>query len=249
MTKVPLENRLQLRERPQESVIMYQEWRDLLFLHWEYNVKEIQATLPPGLFVDTFDGKGYLTISPFSMENLSIVNLPSVPGFSHFIEVNARTYVYDYNGIPGIWFYSLDINSLMASNAARLGFFLPYYYTDIKREKRQDRIDIEGKRVDEPKADMTFAYAPKEGISHLAEPNTLDFFLLERYVLFSFSSNQLSLARVHHQPYPIKEVEVFEYKSNLLELQSLDVAFPPSYAHYSKGVDVEIFKMKTDKKL
>lgn len=36
---------------------MYQQWRDLLFPHWEYDVAAIQATLPDGLFVDTFGGK------------------------------------------------------------------------------------------------------------------------------------------------------------------------------------------------
>ena len=74
---------------------MYQRWRDLLFLHWEYPAAAIQETLPDGLFVDTFGGKAYLGIVPFFMKNIRPVFLPAVPGLSNFMEVNVRTYVYD----------------------------------------------------------------------------------------------------------------------------------------------------------
>ncbi len=57
---------------------MFQSWRDLLFLHWEYSVAAIQATLPDGLFVDTFAGKAYLGIVPFFMRNIRPRFLPAV---------------------------------------------------------------------------------------------------------------------------------------------------------------------------
>ena len=58
---------------------MYQRWRDLLFLHWEYPAAAIQETLPDGLFVDTFGGKAYLGIVPFFMENIRPRRSPAVP--------------------------------------------------------------------------------------------------------------------------------------------------------------------------
>lgn len=40
--------RLAVRERPpQRSPMMFQKWRDLLFLHGEVEVETIQRTLPP----------------------------------------------------------------------------------------------------------------------------------------------------------------------------------------------------------
>lgn len=62
--------RLAARARPAGRPVMYQQWRDLLFLHWEYDVAAIQATLPDGLFVDTFGGKAYLGIVPFSIRRI-----------------------------------------------------------------------------------------------------------------------------------------------------------------------------------
>ena len=71
--------RLAARVRPVGNPVMYQEWRDLLLLHWEYSVAAIQATLPDGLFVDTFGGRAYLGIVPFFMRNIRPRCLPACP--------------------------------------------------------------------------------------------------------------------------------------------------------------------------
>ena len=47
----------------------------------------------------------------FLMRNVRFVEMPALPWFSDFEELNVRTYVYDRNNVPGIWFYSLDCNS------------------------------------------------------------------------------------------------------------------------------------------
>src|SRR5437660_634498 len=101
--------RQQMRARPKDQwTIMYQSWRDLLFLHWQYDAAAIQRTLPPGLQVDTFAGKAYLGIIPFFMQNVHPILVPPLAWLSDFLELNVRTYVFDENGVPGIWFYSLD---------------------------------------------------------------------------------------------------------------------------------------------
>ena len=43
------QERMAVRTRPAASPVMFMQWRDLLFLHWEYPVAAIQATLPDGL--------------------------------------------------------------------------------------------------------------------------------------------------------------------------------------------------------
>jgi hypothetical protein len=78
----------------------------------------IQATLPEGLFVDTFGGTAYLGIVPFFMRNIRPRCLPAVPGISNFMELNLRTCVFDRSGVPGVWFYSLDANQWLAVRIA-----------------------------------------------------------------------------------------------------------------------------------
>ena len=117
--------RLALREEPAAPPVMYQTWSDLLFLHWEWDATEIQRTLPPGLFVDTFGGKAYLAVTPFFMNNVRASFLPEIPGTANFMELNVRTYVYDQTGRAGVWFYSLDCNQSLAALLARTFFPSP----------------------------------------------------------------------------------------------------------------------------
>jgi len=46
-------------------------------------------------------------------------------------ELNVRTYVH-YNGVPGVWFFSLDAARLPAVFAARATFGLPYYWAQMR---------------------------------------------------------------------------------------------------------------------
>lgn len=246
MITVNLSKRLEARNRPNMTPIMHQDWRDLLFLHWKYDVETIQKTLPPGLFVDTFKGDAYVTIAPFWMKNFRVSILPPLPGLSTFVEINVRTYVYDKNGIPGIWFYSLDLNSFIASRGARLAFYLPYFFSKLNRMEEGNNIIIEGKRKDLPVASAKFTYQYMNKNGHFAEPNTLDFFLIERYILFSYRINQLYMSRVHHTPYPLMEANVMQWNDDLLKINSLPVSNKePDIIHYSSGVDVDVFKLQS----
>ena len=127
---------------------MFQQWREVLFLHWEYPVAAIQATLPEGLFVDTFDGKAYLGIVPFFMRNVRPRFLPIVPALSHFMELNLRTYVHDRAGVPGVWFYSLDANQWLAVEIARRFFHLPYEHAEMEsRRTESGALRYQSKRL------------------------------------------------------------------------------------------------------
>jgi len=121
----------EVRNYPDQNPVMDQKWRRMLFLDWEFDHETIQKTLPPGLTVDTFEGKAYLSIVAFNMEGVKPKLFPSIPGLSNFTEINVRTYVYDAKGVPGVWFYSLDANQYIAVQMARQFFSLPYRYSKI----------------------------------------------------------------------------------------------------------------------
>ncbi len=61
------ERLLRARVRPTRRPVMRQRRDDLFFLHWEYSAAMIQARLPVGLTVDTFEGKAYLGVVGFRM--------------------------------------------------------------------------------------------------------------------------------------------------------------------------------------
>lgn len=243
-----LEARLTLRERPQRRPVMFQKWRRLLFLHWEYDPAEIQRTLPPGLYVDTFAGKTYLGVVPFYMRDVRPRFCPAAPGVSNFLETNVRTYVYDERGVAGVWFYSLDANQWLAVQAARRFFKLPYFYAKMRaRQGLKDEVSYTTwRRGSDPNLGSHFRYRP-DGSLHQAEPGSLEFFLAERYVLFAYdpANRQLSTGRVYHPPYPLCEAQVRNWDAHLLELAGLSAPNrPPEHILMSPGVDVDIFALE-----
>ncbi|MEL7087674.1 MAG: DUF2071 domain-containing protein [Planctomycetota bacterium] len=123
---------------PTGPCVMRQAWRDLLFLHWEFDPGLIQDTLPTGLRVDTLGGRAYVGVVPFQMDKVRPRFCPPVPGVSWFGELNLRTYVVGPDGRPGVWFYSLDAHQRLAVWLARKFFSLPYYYARIEQREWPD---------------------------------------------------------------------------------------------------------------
>lgn len=242
--------RLEARERPRYStILMYQRWRDLLFLHWEFDSEVIQKTLPEGLKVDTYEGKAYIGVVPFFMQDVRPPVLPAVPGFSDFLELNVRTYVHDRHGIPGVWFYSLDANNWLAVQGAWFVFSLPYYYASMtaKVNDKSGEIDYQSHREGASASFKThFKYSPASATRH-APIDSLEFFLVERYYLFTYSnwSKQLYRLKVHHVPYPILDCEVSQYDANMIGINKLpqpERRF--DHARMSPGVNVETFGLE-----
>ncbi|HSG72953.1 MAG TPA: DUF2071 domain-containing protein, partial [Planctomycetaceae bacterium] len=113
--------------RPDEKLIGYHTWLDLLFLHWRVPADEIQALLPPELTVDTFEGDAWVGLVPFKMRKIRPWWSPPVPGISNFYETNVRTYVHHRGKDPGVWFFSLDASSSLAVSVARWRWNLNYF--------------------------------------------------------------------------------------------------------------------------
>lgn len=239
-----LEQRLAERERPDAAAFGFQRWDHLLFVHWAWDAADIQRTLPPGLTVDTHDGRAYLGVIPFFMRRIRPPYVPPLPWISYFLEVNLRTYVYDQRGRPGIWFYSLDCNRAPAVWAARRGFHLPYQHATLRaHEGDGDRIDYTVQRRGDAQTGR-FAYAPR-GPARPADPGGLEFFLAERYRLFArHPQGRLRTASVHHVPYPLQAVDVTAHDTRLVELAGFVAPVrPPDHAVYARRVDVTVFKI------
>ncbi len=239
--------RLAARARPDGSAVMYQRWSDLLFLHWEYSTTAIQATLPEGLFVDTFEGRAFLGVVPFFMQNIRPRFLPAVPGISDFMELNLRTYVHDRARVPGVWFYSLDANQWLAVKIARRFFHLPYEHAKMTSSRMPGAgIRYESARCgDETKgATCTYEYAPCAELPPAA-PGSLEFFLVERYRLYSRAPDGLRRGAVFHEPYPLCRAEVTAWDEHLLTLNGFTpTGRPPHHVVVSRGVDVTIFPLE-----
>ncbi len=246
VSAVPLPNeqqRLAVRARPIGRPVMYQRWRELLFLHWEYPLAAIQATLPEGLHVDTFAGKAYLGIVPFFMRQVRPRFFPAVRGISHFMELNVRTYVHDEAGVPGVWFYSLDANQRLAVKIARRFFHLPYEHAAMNSTHTSAGAIRYRSLREGSSRPVVFEYAPGAELP-LAAPGSLEFFLIERYRLYANMNGRLARGAVFHEPYPFCDAVITAWDDGLLKLDGfLACGRPPDHIIMSRGVDVTVFPL------
>lgn len=228
--------------------VMYQRWSELLFLHWRYEAAEIQRSLPEGLTVDVWEGSAWVGLVPFRMSGIRPRGLPALPWLSAFPELNVRTYVIDGAGRPGVWFYSLDASRWLAVRFARWAFCLPYFHAEMRSRRDADSgwIDYRSRRRDGG-AGAEFAYRGR-GAEREAEPGTLEFFLLERYLLLALDGaggDSLRGGHVAHRPYRFREAEVGGYGTELIAAAGLKAPDrAPDHAAYVESVDVSVFPLE-----
>src|SRR6185436_4929392 len=101
--------------------VMAMDWEDLLFMHWAIPPELLSPLLPPGLTLDLFASEAWLGVVPFRMTGVRTRFTPGMPGLSRFPELNVRTYVVR-DGVPGVWFFSLDAANPVAVRGARQFF-------------------------------------------------------------------------------------------------------------------------------
>jgi uncharacterized protein YqjF (DUF2071 family) len=243
-------DRRALALRPIGRPVMYQSWRHLLFLHWEVPADPIRRLLPPGLEPDLFEGRAFVGLVPFTMRGIRPVGLPSVRGLSNFHETNVRTYVHGRGRGPGVWFFSLDAANAIGAALGRLWFALPYFFARMSLEVEDRggvlRLSYASKRLyPGPRPALTRIEAEVRSPVEPARPGTLEYFLAERYLLYSSSRGRgLFKGRVHHSPYPLQVAEVRSLEESALRAAGIGRPDAPPLAHYAGGVDVEVFGLE-----
>lgn len=227
--------------------MMTQRWNDLLFAHWPMRIAEIDALLPEGLEADIFQGSAWIGIVPFWMDKIQMRGLPSIPGARQFPELNLRTYVRDMRtGTPGVYFISLDAGSLLAVMAARSLFHLPYYWAQMSIKPRGDReFSYYSRRLLSGKPVRFAARYRGLGPTHkLAQtrPGTIEYFLTERYCLFTRDAlGRLLRANIHHIPWPLEEAEAEISQNDLAAHVGLQLPETAPLLHYSRRLAVYVW--------
>ncbi len=215
--------------------VMRQTWRDLTFLHWPLDASIVQPFIPDGLHLHLYDGVAWVGLVPFVIDDLTLPNAPAVPWLSSFAETNVRTYVVDHNGVPGVWFFSLDAARLPAVIGARAAYALPYFwarmsvacngkivrYSSRRRFSALGRCDIEVEIGDA-----------------IAQPSELEIFLTARYRLYAQRRKRILNADVKHPPWNLQRATVVKLDQDLLQAAGLPAVRSQPLAHFGGRVDV-----------
>lgn len=227
-----------------------QRWNDLLFAHWPMQRSAIAALLPAGLEPDTFQGSAWLGVVPFWMDRVRLRWLPPVPGARVFAELNLRTYVRDVRtGVPGVYFLSLDANSLMAVGVARGLYQLPYHWAQMRMEPRGEReFSFYSSRLLSSRPVRFSARYRGLGPSHRliqSRPGTIEYFLTERYCLFNRDPlGRLMRTDIHHIPWPLEDAEAEIEQNDLAAAVGLRLPDTEPLLHYSRRMVVYLWSAK-----
>ena len=244
---VPLLARLALRERPSGTPLLRQQWSELLFLHWPVPAELLQPHLPPRLRADTHQGQAWIGIVPFEMTKVRTRYTPPVRGTHEFLELNVRTYVH-LDGVPGVWFFSLDATSPLAVWVARTFFHLPYLRAEMRLERPGAELrQFTATRTHGGASPATFRATWKLGaLLPPAEPGSLEFFLTERYCLYASNKTQTKLYRglVAHALWPLRAAQVLHLESDLLVGHGLPAPASKPVVHAGGPVQVELWPMQ-----
>lgn len=179
-----------------------QTWEDLAFLHWRVDPDALRRLLPPEAPLDLWEDEAWLGIVPFRITNMRVRGLPPVPGLSTSPELNVRTYV-TVDGKPGVWFFTLDAASRVMVEGAKRLYRLPYERARMRCERRADWVEYESER---PGAVFSGRYRGHGQLFH-AEPGTLEYFLTERYCLYTADGGRLYRAEIHHPRWDLQRGE------------------------------------------
>jgi uncharacterized protein YqjF (DUF2071 family) len=213
-----------------------QRWHAMTFLHWRYDVDDLQRLLPSRLEVDTYDGAGWVSITPFLMKDFRLGPLPAVPGLSTFPETNVRTYVLGPDGRDGLWFFSLEADSAPTVLGASSLYGVPYQFADMTVEEG-DLVTYRSKRREKREIGHDIRVRLKAACP---APSELDHWLTGRWRAYSTVAGRLTRVPVQHQPWPLWEAELLHLEETLLAAAGLPDPTEEPLVQYSPGVDVRV---------
>ena len=223
---------------PVRFAVMKQEWRDLAYIHFDYDPTVVQALLPEGLEVDTWGGRAWVGLIPFSMRNISFPFTPAVPWLGSFPEINVRTYVIR-DGVPGVWFFSLDVNRLLPAFVARLTYRLPYCWGRASNILDGHRLVTHVRRR-WPAGDAAARIEVSIGDA-IADPSPFEHFLTARWGLYSRAGRtKVRYAPVDHPRWELHRASVGIVDESLFVAAGLPAPTGEPHCMWSPGVPVRI---------
>ena len=229
---------------------MTQRWNDLLFAHWPVPASQVAPLLPEGVAVDTFDGSAWIGIVPFWMDRIQFRGTPIIPGANRFPELNLRTYVRETHGnLAGVYFFSLDAANPAAVAVARAVFHLPYYWARMSilhRDRGELSYSSERLLTRRPvRFKAGYKGLGRMGTLDQSRPGSIEYFLTERYALYTAGSGgRLHKGNIHHLPWPLELAEAEIELNELPAAHGIRLPDTPPLLHYARELVVYIWTLE-----
>ena len=223
-----------------ERAVMTMHWDTLTFLHWPYDPDAVQRLLPPGVTVQTYEGRAWMSLVPFAMR-VTLPGVPVAPWLGHFPETNVRTYVTGVDGTEGIWFFSLDAARLAAVVAARAAYRLPYMWSKMTIARVGDVVTYQCRRRWPGPRGASSEIAIRVGSPYAnGELDELDHWLSARWHLYSAMFGRVWAAKAEHERWPLQRAEVLHLDDRLVTAAGLPSPAGQPITQFAETVGVRV---------
>jgi uncharacterized protein YqjF (DUF2071 family) len=225
-------------------------------MHWPVPVELLRPHVPATLEIETFEGSAWLGVVPFRMSGVRPRLVPPIPGMSAFPELNVRTYVKPAGAPgaggksnpaadkPGVWFFSLDATNRLAVRGARWGFCLPYFDANIScnvnGSTNTPTVHYSSRRTHKgaAPAELEMEYRPV-GKADPAQPGSLDYFLTERYCLYSAAKDGRTYrCEIAHAPWPLQPADATTRRNTMTRQLGFEPPDGAPLLHYADYQEV-----------
>ena len=219
-------------------------WRHLLFENWPVDPELMDAHLPDGLEPDVYDGSAWLSAVPFTNVNVRPKGLPESLGI-RLPELNLRTYV-TRDGVPSVYFFSLDAQGIASVIGARLFQHLPYFYARISLAFEDGRVQFNSRRRHPGSRPVHYegTYWPT-GEPFSAPDDGFGKYLVERYRFYTQAQDgTIRYSNVSHDPWTLYPAGADIETNTLLSAHGFARPDVDPVYYYSPGLDVVASRSK-----
>lgn len=215
-------------------------WSELSFVHWPYDPGVVQALLPDGLTVDVKDDVAWVGLVPFHC-TIRPPGVPRIPWVSSFEEMNVRTYVRGPDGVPGVWFITLDAARLGAVLIARLTYGLDYFWSKMAFTRVGDVVTYSTRRRWPLPSSVVGTVALEIG-ARIAPPEIteLERFLTARWSFYGSLVRRLYRGQVEHAAWELERAHLLHCDTGLVTACGLPEPEGEPIVHHSKAVQVRM---------
>jgi uncharacterized protein YqjF (DUF2071 family) len=222
---------------PDETVglpVLRMGWSRQTFLHWPFDPAAVRRFLPRGLVPEEYQGRAWVSLTPFVMIDVRHAILPSLEvtrRLATFPETNLRTYVRGPDGRDGLWFLSVEAGSAAMAVISRVGAGAPYHLGDLSVTDDGGVLTYAGcRRGGEP------AYRLRIRPGAPLEPSALEINLTSHWRVYTQRCGTLLQTPVWHEPWPLYTAAVEELAQTLTTAAGLADPSAEPIVHYSPGV-------------
>lgn len=205
-------------------------------------IESLRVALPAQFPLDTFEGQAWLSITPLRVSSVRATLTPPAP-WTGFTEVNVRTYV-TVGGEPGVYFFSLDANNPLVVAGAQPLFRMAYFLANVAMDTQDGWVPVASQRTQPvtPPVEFAVRYSPT-ATPFQAQPGSLEYFLHERYCIYSVDAGGIYRTEIDHGPWPLQPAEASVERNTLTQQLGLDLSLDSPRFFYTRSLEAKIWPL------